>query len=474
MSQFFKRHVGLIIIIIIAIVFPVSLSNQAKLNMRIIVTGIAIDKTEDGYEATAQIVKTTSNTESSGIGAEIEYVSDKADTISFALANLMYKSGKVAAFSHTNFIILGNDILKEDVTVCLDIFMRDRIVKNSALILFSNGKAGDEIKKTKNMELSVGLGLQKVFSFKQEDCDGLMMTVLDFINDNQSYGKTAIAGVLELTDDISSNQNTSKDSNSSTPNTSDSGEQSSSSKNSSSESSSKQSSPDSSSSSESNSNSSSSSSSSSSESSNSSSSGSVSSSSSGNSSSESSSSNDKNSKIYFKANTPLYFFVDGKFAFKIVNNEEMLSYLLFYPKTKTCYIEVDEIENENLKNAKVSISVKNKKVKKKIRFENNIPCLDLHLTIINCEFNEIVSDGQITVVDTEIANSIKDSLKKKLSKTISNIYEKAQENNADIFNAYEEAYKFHYSKLTKYYKNEKDFLQNLKINIEIDVKNLDN
>lgn len=455
MSQFFKRHVGLIIIIIIAIVFPVSLSNQAKLNMRIIVTGIAIDKTEDGYEATAQIVKTTSNTESSGIGAEIEYVSDKADTISFALANLMYKSGKVAAFSHTNFIILGNDILKEDVTVCLDIFMRDRIVKNSALILFSNGKAGDEIKKTKNMELSVGLGLQKVFSFKQEDCDGLMMTVLDFINDNQSYGKTAIAGVLELTDDISSNQNTSKDSNSSNPNTSDSGESSSSSKNSSSESSSKQSSPDSSSSSESNSNSSSSSSS-------------------GNSSSESSSSNDKNSKIYFKANTPLYFFVDGKFAFKIVNNEEMLSYLLFYPKTKTCYIEVDKIENENLKNAKVSVSVKNKKVKKKIRFENNIPCLDLHLTIINCEFNEIVSDGQITVVDTEIANSIKDSLKKKLSKTISNIYEKAQENNADIFNAYEEAYKFHYSTLTKYYKNEKDFLQNLKINIEIDVKNLDN
>ena len=137
MIQLIKRHVGLIIMIIIAVVFPVCLSNQAKLNMRIIVTGIAIDKCEDGYEATAQIVKTTSNTESPGVGAEVDYISDKAETISFALANLMYKSGKVAAFSHTNFIILGNSILEEDVTICLDIFMRDRLVKNSALILFS-------------------------------------------------------------------------------------------------------------------------------------------------------------------------------------------------------------------------------------------------------------------------------------------------------------------------------------------------
>ena len=40
----------------------------------------------------------------------------KAKTISKALAKLLYKAGKVSAFSHTNFIILGGDILKEDAT----------------------------------------------------------------------------------------------------------------------------------------------------------------------------------------------------------------------------------------------------------------------------------------------------------------------------------------------------------------------
>ena len=39
-----KKHLGFIIFLIIILVFPVSLSYQARLNMRIIVTGLAIDK----------------------------------------------------------------------------------------------------------------------------------------------------------------------------------------------------------------------------------------------------------------------------------------------------------------------------------------------------------------------------------------------------------------------------------------------
>ena len=43
---FLKKHIALFIVIVILLVFPVSLSSQAKLSMRIIVTGLAIDKNE--------------------------------------------------------------------------------------------------------------------------------------------------------------------------------------------------------------------------------------------------------------------------------------------------------------------------------------------------------------------------------------------------------------------------------------------
>ena len=76
MKRFFKKHVGLIVLLVIILAFPASMSTQARLNMRIIITGLAVDKTDDGYEVTAQIVKTTPGSESSGTGATINFISD--------------------------------------------------------------------------------------------------------------------------------------------------------------------------------------------------------------------------------------------------------------------------------------------------------------------------------------------------------------------------------------------------------------
>ena len=92
-KRIFKRHIGVIILLILLLVFPSSVSNQAKLNMRIIVTGIAIDKVDDEYEVTAQVVKNTPGTETPGTSATIELVSDKAPTISLAMSKLSYKAG---------------------------------------------------------------------------------------------------------------------------------------------------------------------------------------------------------------------------------------------------------------------------------------------------------------------------------------------------------------------------------------------
>jgi len=99
----FKKNVGLIILLIIALVFPTSLNYQARLNMRIIVTGIAIDKKDEEYKVTAQIVKATPGNESPGTSAEIDFITDTAPNLSEAVSKLAYKSGKVSAFSHTNF-----------------------------------------------------------------------------------------------------------------------------------------------------------------------------------------------------------------------------------------------------------------------------------------------------------------------------------------------------------------------------------
>ena len=456
MSNFIKRHIGLILILIIAIVFPASLSNQAKLNMRIIVTGLAIDKNEDQYEVTAQIVKTVSGTESPGTGAEIEFISDSAETVSKAISKLLYKAGKVSAFSHTNFLILGNSILKEDATKCLDVFLRDKIIKNSAMILFSKNSAKDEIQKTKNLELSVGLGLQKVYSFKQEENDGLMVTILDFMNENNTYGKTATTSLFELVENDASGDG---GTNGSGGNSSGGLSQDSSNMGDSSSSSGDGNSKDSSGG----------------DSQNSSSSGSTESGSSsgGSSGGGSSSGGDKNSKMYFAPNTPTYVFVDGKFALEISDEKENSGYLLTQRKTKTSYIELANVDDEKLKSAKISIIIKNKKVSKKVHFNNNIPCLDLHIVIDNSEVNEINSDEKNKSLSNEQLDKIKFALKKEIEKNIGSVFEKTKESGADIFKAYEIAYKFNYGELTKLYSSSEDFIKNLNLSVSVDVLGLE-
>lgn len=147
-----KKHIGLLLVLIIICVFPISLSSQTKLSMKVIVTGIAVDKVGDNYKVTAQIVKTTPSTESAGSGAEIDFITDEGPTVASAVSKLSYKAGKVSAFSHTNFIIIGNSVLDEDVTKCLDYFVRDKIIKNSALVVVADKEASEEIKKTKQTE----------------------------------------------------------------------------------------------------------------------------------------------------------------------------------------------------------------------------------------------------------------------------------------------------------------------------------
>lgn len=471
MRDFFKKHIWIIVIMVLVLTFPAGLTNQAKLNMRTIVTGLAIDKADDGYAVTAQVVKTVSGTESSGIGAEIEFLDDKAPTISKALSNLLYKAGKFSAFSHTNFIILGKDVLEEDVKKCLDIFLRDKVIKNSALVMFTEKKASDEIKKTKNLELSVGLGLQKVYSFKQEESEGLMMTLLDFLVANNTYGKTALASVFVLEENNSSGGSSggsgSSGGNSSQGSSGGSGEGSS--QNSSSGSGG--SSGGSSQGSGGNSGSGGSSQGSGDESGESS--GSSSEGSGISSDSSKSSGGSENSKVNFKAAAPLYCFYDGKFVFEISDEDEIMGYMIASNKTKTSIVVVEDIKNEMLKDAKITIAIRKKKVHKKLRFENGVPCLDLKIDLNSTEINEAYSDKVINSFSQSEYDSIKDALKETLTKKIEKIFEKSKKEGADIFSAYELAYKFNYSKLNKYFKSEKDFIKNLNLNIEVNVKNMD-
>lgn len=435
MKQFFKKHIGIVVLLIIVLAFPVSLSTQARLNMRIIVTGLALDKVDDGYEITAQIVKTKPSSSSSGDSASIEFISEKGETIVSAISKLSYKSGKVAGFSHTNFILLGRQMLEEDLQKSLNYFLRDTTIKDSVLLVIAKKSAKDEIQKTKDLGLSVGLGLQKVYVYKEKESDGTMTTLLSFMNNTLNSSKTSLVSVLALaqgteTEEESSNETQQGDE------TSKSTEQENNAKNSSGQSSKETQSSDENS---------------------------------GGGEEEKNSS----SSEYFKSMNPIRCFVGGKYVGSLETEDEIMGYMLSRDKCHSEDISLENLTFKSLNNAKVGVEIKYKFNRKKIRFEGEKPCLDLFVNIVNSNIKEIQNDKFISSLTSEEFEFIKSEIGNAISEKIAIAFEKSKTLGADIFGAFDNANKFHYSKIKNKYEHMEGFIQDLKLNVVVNVSRLE-
>ena len=462
MKNLLKKHICLVVLLVMILAFPASMSTQARLNMRIIITGLAIDKSDTGYEVTAQIVKTTQGSESSGTGATINFISDTGNTLVAAISKLSYKSGKVAGFSHTNFILLGKSMLDTDLLKELNYFVKDNIIKDSVLVLIAKDSAKDEIMKTKDVELSVGLGLQKVFMYKEKESDGIMTTLLSFMNKGSDYSKTSVASILSL------NPN-SKSEDSSSSSSSGGSESSSGGGSSGGQTSDISGSPKSSSGGDNSSESSSSESSKSSGESEGSSSGGSSGSggdSGGESSGGSGGSQGGGSEYqYFDALTPLVCFVSGKHVGVFETEDEIMGYMFTQKKSESEDIGLDDVNFGKFKHAKVGIEIKNKTNKFKVRFEQDIPCLDIYVKIKDAEVKEIQNDEQIYSLTEEEFKYLKQEIANLISEKVAITFTKAKSFGADVFGAYDLANKFYYNKTKNNFGSMEEFLDKLKLNV---------
>ena len=298
------------------------------------------------------------------------------------------------------------------------------------MLLFAEEKASDELKKTKDIELSVGIGLQKVFLFKETEGDGEMMTILNFLKDSKSHSKTSTASTLKLM----KNEETSSQSSS--------GEQSSSSSEGGSSSGSSEG-------------------------------GSAGGSNSSGGDSQESGTSSGDSYQYFEALSPIVCCVDGKVVGKLDTKDEIMGYMIARDEARSEDISLKDVSAGRLENAKIGIKVNHKHACQKIRYENGVPCLDISIILNNSEIEDVQNKTLISELSTEEYEKIKLEIENDARKKISACFEKTKSFGADVFHAYEHAIKFNYKETKRLYKDVTEFLNNLKLNVEVDVVRLD-
>ena len=411
--------------------------------MRVVITGFAVDKSQEGvYEVTAQAVIPSPSIQGGSGEAKIDFISEHGKSVSDCINKIAYKIGKTDALSHTNFILLGEGVINENIVSQLDFFNRSEKLADNILVLITDGNAKEMIKKTKDLDMTVAVSMQRLFLDKEQNINGLMTPVNDIYNSVFTKSKSLIISGLNIQNEEeqkSSQQGMSGSGNGATSMSSSGGVSGGS--QSSGETNGEQ--------------------------------GSSQSQGGGNGGQKG---GEGQARIDFL--NDLYLFDDGNLITKITDEELLLGYYMSMPESKYGDITFKLIDRD-YEEIELGLNIRNKKVKYKYYFEDNLPVVDIHVLIEGARIYEITdakqgSNGLFYEEDNASIEKYREEISKYIESLIEKLCEKTRFINFDIFAAADKLHKFKDFEWKKYHEivGDDGYVGDIKYKINCEVKNL--
>ena len=189
-----------IIMILVAVAFLFFFSNDFGLidvEKTSIITAIAIDKSGEDFEVTAQIAvpeATDANTEN--LKAQL---SGKGSTVGAALKDLGDVSGWFPKLAFCNLILLGNSLSQTNVIEALDYFAKTLRVQDSALVALSEKSAKELLSVSTPLDNISAFALQKIMLKTQGfDQDVASTDIKSFCAGHYSKSRSAYMPLIKI------------------------------------------------------------------------------------------------------------------------------------------------------------------------------------------------------------------------------------------------------------------------------------
>ena len=192
-----------LLFVCLAVVLPINLGLPQLALERALVLAFGIDKVEQGYELSAQVMVPQSN--QSGYTEKREVKSETGSTIDQALANLRLKVGRKLALAHTNVIVVSDSAIGENILNLLDVFMRSRDIGNYAVVV-STPDSAKEILTVASQEDAGADMLLSIINFSHKFIYGQETTIDEIMHGYYSRSKTSLLSRLELSPTSQSQQ----------------------------------------------------------------------------------------------------------------------------------------------------------------------------------------------------------------------------------------------------------------------------
>jgi germination protein, Ger(x)C family len=170
--------------------------NYREIEQLGVVTGVAIDKHDDKYIISIEMLKSSIRQKQSEI--ESLYYSGEGLTIFDAIRKLITKTGKKLFWSHCLAIIFSEEIAKEGIIPDIDWFIRDSEPRRTAWVLISKDiDAGDILKlSSQNVNRIVSMDINDLMKNYNVSFRFPKVNLRTFRNQIESTGVDAVAPLI--------------------------------------------------------------------------------------------------------------------------------------------------------------------------------------------------------------------------------------------------------------------------------------
>ena len=211
-----KPKLALFALLLISLLFFSNDFGLIDIEKTAIITAIAVDKSQDGeYEVTCQIaVPEASNAVSENQKAQMV---GKGSTIGNAIKTMGSLSGWFPQTIFCNLIIIGNDVLEQDVIGVLDYFHKTMRVQDSAQIVLAEKKAKELLNSSTPLDNISSFAIQKILLKNPGfDQDVYAVDIKTFCVGYYGRSKTSLLPIIKTIPTEKENQQNQEESSSTT------------------------------------------------------------------------------------------------------------------------------------------------------------------------------------------------------------------------------------------------------------------
>ena len=167
--------------------------NYIELHERLIIQGLGIDRTEQGYKVSVQALKTTEE-------EKIELLVTEGDTVYDTLNNLSLQIGKVPLYTHNIMVVIGRSAAEHGLDDVLDFFVRYHEARPTESVFMARDTAGELFAHQEDGQYTLLKDIDESAHARQYNSQLVQVEVMDVINDLYRRSNSAHLPILSLED----------------------------------------------------------------------------------------------------------------------------------------------------------------------------------------------------------------------------------------------------------------------------------